>query len=92
MKGIHFSDLRDAGDPADWPRPIAGRRGRIILLVRHKPALTLLELSASPLNIFCSVHGWRRIRSLDDAGAVFDAGADKVAITRPLDVRPCSPA
>src|SRR5213075_377402 len=85
VKGIHFSDLRDAGDPAELA-PAYSRSGadEIILLdisATNQKRSTLLEIvrrSAQHLFVPFTVGGG--IRSLDDAAAVIDAGADKVAV------------
>src|SRR6266550_882295 len=85
VKGIHFSDLRDAGDPAELA-PAYSRSGadEIILLdisATNEKRSTLLEIvrkSAQHLFVPFTVGGG--IRSLDDAAAVIDAGADKVAV------------
>ncbi len=85
VKGVQFSDLRDAGDPAE----LALRHGRagadeVVLLdisATYENRSTLLDVvrrTARQLFIPFTVGGG--IRSLDDAAAVFDAGADKVAV------------
>src|SRR2546430_9959466 len=85
VKGVHFADLRDAGDPAERA-PAYSRSGadEIILLdisATNQKRSTLLQIvrkSAQHLFVPFTVGGG--IRSLDDAAAVIDAGADKVAI------------
>lgn len=85
VKGVHFSDLRDAGDPAELA-PAYSRSGadEIILLdisATNQKRSTLLEIvckSAQHLFVPFTVGGG--IRSLEDAAAVIDAGADKVAV------------
>jgi imidazole glycerol-phosphate synthase subunit HisF len=85
VKGVQFSDLRDAGDPAE----LASAHGRagadeVVLLdisATHENRSTLLDTvrrTARQLFIPFTVGGG--IRSLDDAAVVFDAGADKVAV------------
>ena len=84
VKGVQFSDLRDAGDPAELALA-HGRAGadEVVLLdisATYEQRSTLLEVvrrTARQLFIPFTVGGG--IRSLDDAAAVFDAGADKVA-------------
>jgi len=85
VKGVQFSDLRDAGDPAELA--LAHDRAgadEIVLLdisATYEQRSTLLEVvrrTARQLFIPLTVGGG--IRSLNDAGAVFDAGADKVAV------------
>jgi cyclase len=85
VKGVQFVGLRDAGDPAELART-HGRAGadEVVLLdisATHEQRSTLLEVvrrTARQLFIPFTVGGG--IRSLDDATAVFDAGADKVAV------------
>lgn len=85
VKGIKFSDLRDAGDPAELALA-HGRAGadEVVLLdisATYEHRSTLLDVvkrAARQLFIPFTVGGG--IRSLDDAAAVFDAGADKVTV------------
>ena len=85
VKGVQFVDLIDAGDPATQ----AARHARegadeIVLLditATHERRQTLLETvrrTARELFVPFAVGGG--IRSAQDAGQVFDAGADKVSI------------
>lgn len=85
VKGVQFSGLRDAGDPAE--QALAhGRAGadEIVLLditATYEHRSTLLDVvrrTARELFIPFTVGGG--IRSLDEAAAVFDAGADKVTV------------
>jgi imidazole glycerol-phosphate synthase subunit HisF len=85
VKGVQFSALRDAGDPADlaWTHGRAGADEVVLLDISatYEHRSTLLEVvrrTARQLFIPFTVGGG--IRSLDDAAAVFDAGADKVAV------------
>ena len=85
VKGVQFADLRDAGDPAELALA-HGRTGadEIVLLdisATYEQRSTLLDVvrrTARELFVPFTVGGG--IRSLDDAAAVFDAGADKVAV------------
>ncbi len=85
VKGVQFSDLRDAGDPAQLAHA-HGRAGadEVVLLdisATYEDRSTLLDVvrrTARQLFIPFMVGGG--IRSLDDAAAVFDAGADKVTV------------
>ena len=85
VKGVQFSELRDAGDPAELALT-HGRAGadEVVLLdisATYENRSTLLDVvrrTARQLFIPFTVGGG--IRSLDDAAAVFDAGADKVAV------------
>jgi len=85
VKGIQFVDLVDAGDPAELaPRHAESGADEIVLLditATHEARSILLDIvhrTARRLFIPFSVGGG--IRTLDDATAVFDAGADKVSI------------
>jgi imidazole glycerol-phosphate synthase subunit HisF len=85
VKGIHFEDLRDAGDPATQ----AGRYD-----AEGADELVLLDISASPEarrttletvsrvaeSIFIPFTVGGGIRSVSDAGAALRAGADKIAV------------
>ena len=85
VKGVQFQQLRDAGDPAE----LAAAHGEagadeVVLLdisATHEGRVTLTKTvrrTARQLFIPFTVGGG--IRSLDDAMAVFDAGADKISI------------
>lgn len=85
VKGVQFLDLRDAGDPAELAiAHSASGADEIVLLdisAAHQRRATLLETvrkTARQLFIPFTVGGG--IRSLEDAAAVFAAGADKVSI------------
>jgi imidazole glycerol-phosphate synthase subunit HisF len=85
VKGVQFSGLRDAGDPAELALA-HGRAGadEVVLLditatCEHRSTLLdVVRRTARELFIPFTVGGG--IRSLDDAAAVFDAGADKVTV------------
>ena len=85
VKGVQFVDIIDAGDPAELAqRHAAGGADEIVLLditASHEGRATLLETvrrTAEQLFIPFTVGGG--IRTLSDAAAVFDAGADKVSL------------
>jgi cyclase len=85
VKGVQFLNLVDAGDPAELAaRHAKSGADEIVLLdisATHEGRGTLLETvrrTAQRLFIPFTVGGG--IRTLDDAAAVFDAGADKVSI------------
>src|ERR1700756_1512576 len=85
VKGVQFLNLRDAGDPAELAEAhSAAGADEIVLLDISATAegrTTLLETvrrTARKLFIPFTVGGG--VRCLDDASAVFDAGADKVSI------------
>lgn len=85
VKGVQFQELRDAGDPAE----LAAAHSRagadeVVLLditATHENRGTLLDAvrrSARELFIPFTVGGG--IRSLEDAAAIIEAGADKISI------------
>ena len=85
MKGVHFENLRDAGDPAELARTHASSGADEIVLLdisaTHEGRATLFETvarTAKQLFIPFTVGGG--IRALEDAAAVFAAGADKISI------------
>ena len=93
VKGVGFSNLADAGDPAELARRY-DREGidEVIVLdvtatLDHRRALaeTIRRISAE-LFIPLTVGGG--IRSVDDARAVFEAGADKVSLNSAALARP----
>jgi imidazole glycerol-phosphate synthase subunit HisF len=85
VKGVQFLSLRDAGDPAELAKAhSASGADEIVLLdisATHQQRATLLDTvrrTAKELFIPFTVGGG--IRTLDEASAVFAAGADKISI------------
>jgi cyclase len=85
VKGVQFDDLRRAGDPAALARRYnAEGIDELVLLdvtatIESRRALVAtIDVVSRELFIPLAVGGG--IRSLDDAGAVIEAGADKVAV------------
>jgi len=85
VKGVQFVNLRDAGDPAALAKAHSEAGADEIVLLdiaaAHQNRSTLLDTvcrTARQLFIPFTVGGG--IRTLDDATAVFAAGADKVSI------------
>ena len=85
VKGVSFENLVDAGDPASLAERYdrAGIDEVVVLDVTAtldgRRALTrTVERAAARLTVPLTVGGG--VRSVDDAAALFDAGADKVAI------------
>ena len=85
VKGIKFQHLRDAGDPAELAARYAeGGADELVLLdVSATPAgqahaLETVAAVRAVLDIPLTVGGG--VRSVEDAGALLDAGADKVGI------------
>lgn len=85
VKGVQFENLRDAGDPAELAKAHADAGADEIVLLdisaTHERRATLLDTvrrAAGQLFIPFTVGGG--IRRLQDAAAVFSAGADKVSV------------
>jgi len=85
VKGVQFEQLRDAGDPAELAaaHSQAGADEVVLLDISatHEKRSTLVDTvrrTAKQLFIPFTVGGG--IRSLEDAIAVFEAGADKISI------------
>lgn len=93
VKGVHFEGLRDAGDPAELAaRYDAAGADEIVVLdiaaSRDDRAtfVATIRRVAEALSIPLTAGGG--IRSLDDARAVIDVGADKVSINSAAIERP----
>lgn len=85
MKGIQFVDLIDAGDPAALAVAHAeGGADEIVLLditATHEQRGTLMDtVKRTSRGLFIPFTVGGGIRTLDDASAVFDAGADKISV------------
>ena len=85
VKGVQFRNLRDAGDPADCAAAHARDGADEIILLditatsdKRQTTLDVVSRTARCLFIPFTVGGG--IRELSDAEAVFEAGADKIAI------------
>ena len=85
VKGTKFVNIRDAGDPAELAcAHSANGADEIVLLditATHEARKTLVETvrrTARELFVPFTVGGG--IKSLADAGAIFEAGADKITI------------
>ncbi len=85
VKGVRFKNLRDAGDPAECATAHARQGADEIVLLditatsgNRKTLLDAVRGTARSLFVPFTVGGG--IRQLEDAAAVFDAGADKIAI------------
>lgn len=93
VKGTQFLNLRDAGDPAELAAAhSAAGADEVVLLditATHEKRGTLLDTvrrTARELFIPFTVGGG--IRELQDAAAIFDAGADKVSMNSAAIVNP----
>jgi cyclase len=85
VKGVQFVDLIDAGDPAELAHLHAASGADEIVLLDitatsdARPILIdVVRRTAIQLFVPFTVGGG--VRSLDDASALFDAGADKISI------------
>ena len=85
VKGVQFKNLRDAGDPAECAAAHARSGADEIVLLditatsgNRNTLLDAVRATARSLFVPFTVGGG--IRRLEDAAAVFDAGADKIAI------------
>lgn len=85
VKGTQFLNLRDAGDPAELAAAHAHAGADEIVLLditaTHEKRATLLEtVRRTARQIFIPFTVGGGVRTLQDAAAIFDAGADKVSI------------
>ena len=85
VKGRQFLNLRDAGDPAELAKAHSEAGADEIVLLditaTHEKRATLIDTvrrTAKELFVPFTVGGG--VRTLQDAGAIFDAGADKISI------------
>jgi len=85
VKGVKFRNLRDAGNPAECATAHARNGADEIVLLditatsgNRRTLLDAVSNTARSLFVPFTVGGG--IRQLEDAAAVFDAGADKIAI------------
>lgn len=93
VKGVKFLNLRDAGDPAELASAHSEAGADEIVLLdisataeKRKTLLDTVRKTARQLFIPFTVGGG--IRSLEDASAVFGAGADKVSLNSAAIARP----
>lgn len=85
VKGTNFVDIRDAGDPVELARHYdKGGADELVFLditASHEGRDTIVELARRTAdNVFIPFTIGGGIRSVADAQAVLDAGADKVAV------------
>src|SRR6266568_1977795 len=85
VKGTQFLNLRNAGDPAELAAAhIAAGADEIVLLditATHAKRSTLIatvKRTANEMFLPFTVGGC--VRTLEDPGAIFEAGADKISI------------
>jgi imidazole glycerol-phosphate synthase subunit HisF len=93
VKGTNFVGLRDAGDPVELAeRYDAEGADEIVFLditASHEKRDTIVELARRTAdNVFIPFTIGGGIRSVEDAQAVLDAGADKVSVNSAALARP----
>ena len=93
VKGTNFVDIRDAGDPVELAeRYDAEGADELIFLditATHEKRDTIVDLARRTAeNVFIPFTIGGGIRSVEDAQAVLDAGADKVAVNSSALARP----
>jgi cyclase len=93
VKGTNFIDIRDAGDPVELAeRYDAEGADELVFLditASHEDRETITELARRTAdNVFIPFTIGGGIRSVEDAQAVLDAGADKVAVNSSALARP----
>jgi len=93
VKGIEFLDIRDAGDPvelaAHYDREGADELVFLDITATHERRETIAALARSTADdVFVPFTIGGGIRSVEDAQAVLDAGADKVSVNSAALARP----
>ena len=93
VKGTNFVDIRDAGDPVELAeRYDAEGADELVFLditASHEKRETIVELARRTAdNVFIPFTIGGGIRSVQDAQAVLDAGADKVSVNSAAVARP----
>jgi imidazole glycerol-phosphate synthase subunit HisF len=85
VKGVQFQQLRDAGDPAELAAAHSDAGADEIVMLdisatQEKRATLVETVRRTARELFIPLTVGGGIRTLDDAAAVFDAGADKISI------------
>jgi imidazole glycerol-phosphate synthase subunit HisF len=93
VKGTNFVDIRDAGDPVELAeRYDADGADELVFLditATHEKRDTMVELARRTAdNVFVPFTIGGGIRSVADAQAVLDAGADKISVNSAAVARP----
>jgi cyclase len=93
VKGTNFVDIRDAGDPVELAeRYDAEGADELVFLditATHEKRETMVELARRTAdNVFVPFTIGGGIRSVADAQAVLDAGADKISVNSAAVARP----
>ena len=93
VKGTNFVDIRDAGDPVAlaelYDKAGADELVFLDITATHEKRETIVDLARRTAeNVFIPFTIGGGIRSVADAQAVLDAGADKVAVNSAAVARP----
>jgi imidazole glycerol-phosphate synthase subunit HisF len=93
VKGVEFVDIRDAGDPVElachYDREGADELVFLDITATHERRDTIAKLARSTADeVFVPFTIGGGIRSVEDAQAVLDAGADKVSVNSAVLQRP----
>jgi cyclase len=93
VKGTNFVDIRDAGDPVElaarYDREGADELVFLDITATHEKRETIVELARRTADeVFVPFTIGGGIRTAQDAQAVLDAGADKVAVNSAAVARP----
>jgi imidazole glycerol-phosphate synthase subunit HisF len=85
VKGVRFGNLRDAGDPAElaWAHSHAAADEIVLLDITATSddrAILIETVRRTAKQLFIPFTVGGGIRNLQDAAAVFDAGADKITV------------
>jgi cyclase len=93
VKGVHFVDIRDAGDPVELAQLYADQGADELVFLditatveRRKTLVELVGRIARHIHIPFTVGGG--IRTVEEAKAVVEAGADKVSVNSSAVARP----
>jgi imidazole glycerol-phosphate synthase subunit HisF len=93
VKGTNFVDIRDAGDPVELAMRYEQEGGDELVFLditaSHEKRDTMVDLARRTANdVFVPFTIGGGIRSVEDAQAVLDAGADKVSVNSAAVARP----
>jgi imidazole glycerol-phosphate synthase subunit HisF len=93
VKGTNFVDIRDAGDPVELAMRYEREGGDELVFLditaSHEKRDTMVELARRTAdNVFVPFTIGGGIRSVADAQAVLDAGADKISVNSAAVARP----
>ena len=93
VKGTNFVDIRDAGDPVELAMRYEAEGGDELVFLditaSHERRDTIVDLARRTANdVFIPFTIGGGIRSVEDAQAVLDAGADKVSVNSAAVARP----